>query len=70
MLDIGDLVTLSNNNEYIVVKKILLDEKDYVFLITKDGISDVMICKIQNDSLEIVKDENVINILLEKFRNE
>lgn len=70
MLDIGDLVTLSNNNEYIVIKKILLDEKDYVFLITKDGISDVMICKIQSDSLEIVKDENVINILLEKFRNE
>ncbi len=70
MLDIGDLVTLSNNNEYIVVKKILLGEKDYVFLITKDGISDVMICKIQNDSLEMVKDENIINILLEKFRNE
>lgn len=69
-MEIGDLVTLSNGKDYIVVKTTILNGNNYVFLITKDGISDVMICKIQNDSLEMVKDENIINILLEKFRNE
>lgn len=69
-MEIGDLVTLSNGKDYIVVKTTILNGNNYVFLITKDGISDVMICKIQNDSLEIVKDENIIKILLENFRNE
>lgn len=65
MLEIGDLVTLSNNKEYLVVEQIEYDNNDYVILISKDGISELKVYLKENDVLSIVKDEEKIkNILL------
>ena len=38
MLEVGDLLTLSNKKEYIVIKQIQLNGKNYVYLVKKDGI--------------------------------
>ena len=65
MLEVGDLITLSNNKEYLVVEQIEYDNNDYVILISKDGISELKVYLKENDMLSIVKDEEKIkNILL------
>lgn len=68
MLEVGDLLTLSNKKEYIVIKQIQLNGKNYVYLVTKDGISDIAICEYETDKLTIVKDEKLIHTLVEKFK--
>ena len=67
MFEKGDLLTLSNEKEYIVINQINFDNKDYLFLVSKDGISNVAICLLENDTLSIVKDANTLEILLKKF---
>ena len=65
MLEVGDLITLSNNKEYLVVEQIEYNNNDYVILTSKDGISELKIYLKENDVLSIVKDEEKIkNILL------
>lgn len=67
MLEIGDLLTLSDNQEYIVMKMIYLRGKNYVYLVTKDGISDVLICSYEEDTLNVVTDEELFEELLDLF---
>ena len=67
MLEIGDLLTLSNNKEYIVMKQIYFKGKCYVYLISKDGISEVLICSYEEDNLNVVTDEEVFEKLLTLF---
>lgn len=65
MLEVGDLITLSNKKEYLVVDQIEYDDNDYVILTSKDGISELKIYLKENDVLSIVKEEEKIkNILL------
>lgn len=69
MLEIGDLLTLSDNQEYLVMKQIYFKGKNYVYLVTKDGISDVLICSYEEDNLNIVRDEELFEKLLNLFNN-
>lgn len=68
MLEQGDLITLNNGQEYIVVNQITSEGKNYIYLITKDGLSDVKICLFEGDTLTIVKDAELIEKLIEKFK--
>lgn len=70
MLENGDLITLSNNEEYIVISMTNLDGKNYVYLISKDGVSKISICLYENDTLTPVKDEEIFKLLLDKFQKE
>ena len=67
MLEIGDLLTLSDNKEYIVMKQIYFEGSNYVYLISKDGISNILICSYEGDDLSIVTDENLFENLLNLF---
>ncbi len=69
MLEKGDLVTLKNNSECIVVNTITLEHQIYVYLISKDGISDVKICKYENNYLNIVEDKDLFVKLIKQFSN-
>ena len=68
MLEIGDLITLYNDNEYIVTKIARLENREYIALITKDGLSEFLICEHDNGKLKIVKDEAIVIKLLEIFK--
>lgn len=68
MLDKGDLLTLSNGREYIVIDQIRIDGKNYVYLVTKDGISCIAVCLFENDTLTIVSDGELLQMLLKKFK--
>ena len=68
MLNKGDLLTLSNGKEYIVINQIQIDGKNYVYLVTKDGISGVAVCLLENDTLTTIKDGEFLHLLLTKFQ--
>lgn len=68
MLDKGDLLTLSNGKEYIVINQIQIDGKNYVYLVTKDGISGVAVCLLENDTLTTINDGEFLQLLLIKFQ--
>ncbi len=68
MLYKGDLITLSNKKEYIVIDQIKMDGKDYVYLITKDGVSGIAICLVENDILIKVSDAELLQKLIIKFK--
>lgn len=67
MLEVGDLITLSNNEQYIVMKRVNYNSISYVYLISRDGISDIMICSYDNDNLKRVDDEKLFIKLLELY---
>ena len=68
MLYKGDLITLSNKKEYIVIDQIKMDDKDYVYLITKDGVSGIVICSIENDTLTKISDAELLQKLIITFK--
>lgn len=68
MLGKGDLLTLSNGKEYIVINQIQIDGKNYVYLVTKDGVSGVAVCLLENDTLTTINDGEFLQLLLTKFK--
>lgn len=70
MLEKGDLLTLSNGREYIVISQIQIKGKNYVYLVTKDGVSGVAVCLLENDTLTMVNDGELLQSLLEKFKEQ
>lgn len=70
MLDRGDLITLSNNKEYIVINQTTFNGKNYIYLVSKDGVSNVAVCLLENDTLITINDSELVKLLLEKFRQE
>ena len=70
MLDKGDLITLNNNKEYIVINQTTFNGKNYVYLVSKGGVSSVAVCLLENDILTTISDGDLVKFLLEKFRQE
>jgi hypothetical protein len=71
MLDKLDLITLNNNEEYIVLNITILNDKKYLYLVSKDGISNFKIVSYDdiNNKMNIVNDEIIFNQLIEIFKS-
>lgn len=67
MLEKGDLVTLNNEKQYVVVDQLKYKGKNYLFLSSKDGISDISIFLFENDDLKVIKDVELYKALLSIF---
>ena len=67
MLEVGDLITLSNGRKYIITKRLCLKGKTYLFLIMEDGISEYIICELINDEIEIVRNEEIVDELIQLY---
>ena len=71
MLEQNDIVTLSNDQKYVVVYKTLIDNEEYCFVINMENDEDTMICKVDSqNSLKVITDEKIVNIFLKNFANE
>lgn len=70
MIDKGDLLKLSNGKEYIVINQLQFEGKNYVFLVTKDGVSGIAICLLENDTLTTISDGELLQMLLKKFKEQ
>ena len=63
----GDILTLSNNVNYVVVTTVKFEEKDYVYLINQNNYDDVMFCEYYQTSFERVNDKELVDKLLEEI---
>lgn len=70
MLESGDLITLNNKKEYIVVKQFVFEGIHYIFLIAKDGISEFLICEFENDKIIPIRDAELISKLVICIQND
>jgi len=69
MLDKGDVITLDNNKEYVVVNIGTYKSKIYVYLISHDEMLDTKFCLLENDTLRLVQDEVTFKALLDIFNS-
>lgn len=69
MLEKGDLITLSDNNEYAVVENLNYDGKNYLYLIDINDKFNVMIVEYDADDVTEIVDADLITILMNKFNS-
>lgn len=66
-----DLITLDDDNEYIVVSKIVHKEKDYIYIVDINNNQNMKFMKIDNDGylieLNYKDDEKLIKELIPLF---
>lgn len=67
IINIKDTLTLDDNNEYVVVSKISVDDKNYFYLIDKNDNSNVKFCYQDNDELVELNDKELVTRLLPLF---
>lgn len=70
MIEIKDIVTLSDQNEYQVVSKIDYEYRIYYYLVDINEISNVKFLYENGDKLTEEEDPEIINKLLPLFYNE
>lgn len=71
-MDIGikDILTLSNDNQYVVVSKAYYNGNDYLYLVNVNDNKDMKFCCVENDSvIEIDNKELNTKLLLLFFNN-
>lgn len=71
MIEMGDLVTLSNDREYLVANILELHNIRYAYLISNEKPIEIVIATIKNEAgttlLEEVKDKNELSYILNQF---
>ena len=71
MLKKGSVVTLSNQQMYVVVYTTKYNNQELCYIINKHDDNDSMICKILPGSkIEVVNYQKIINIFLKLFAQE
>ena len=69
VVEVGEILTLSDNKKYSVVYSTVLNSKNYVYLIDQDDYTNTMFCEYDNDNgLEEVVEPEIIEQLLIKFK--
>lgn len=68
MLEFLDVVTLDDNNDYIVLKVINMNNVNYVSLVNKDNYYDFKLLEEVYKSNELVLREVVDDTILEKIK--
>ena len=67
MVDIKDVLTLSDNNEYVVVSKIFYENKIYYYLVDINNNNNIKFCFQDNNDLIEVEDKELNTKLLPLF---
>lgn len=67
IIDMKDTLTLDDNNDYVVVSKVNVDDKNYFYLIDKNDNSNVKFCYQDNDELVELNDKELVTRLLPLF---
>jgi len=71
MLEQNNVVTLSNDQKYLVVYTTKINDSEYCFIINMNDDTDSMVCKIlENKEIEVEKDEFIIDLFLKDFMKE
>lgn len=77
MIEVGNIVTLENNQEYLLLEELVHDSKKYVYSVRTledetptDEFIIFEVVEIDNDSyLKNIEDKNLYDELIEEFRD-
>ena len=69
-MDIKDILTLSDGNEYLIASKVNHDYKIYLCLVDINNNKNVKFCYLDNDEVVVVKKENLSESLILKLFNQ
>ena len=67
MIDIRDILTLDDNNEYVVVSKVAYEDKVYYYLVDKNNNANLKFCYEKEDNLVELNDKVLVTKLLPLF---
>ena len=67
IIDIKDVITLDDDNEYVVVSKVEYEDKIYIYLLDKNTNTNVKFCYQDNDELVELNDKDLVTRLLPLF---
>ena len=70
IINITDVLTLSDNNEYVVVSKTNYENIEYYYLIDKNNDANVKFCFLDNDELVELDDKELTTKLIPFFVKE
>ena len=68
-MDIKDVLTLSDGNDYVIASKVNHDYKIYLCLVDINNNKNVKFCYLDNDEVVIVKKEDLSQGLILKLLN-
>lgn len=68
MLDVNDLITLDDNNEYVVVSKCNFENKIYFYIVCINDNSNLKFCYLDNYEIVELSDKELIKKLLPLFK--
>lgn len=63
-IQVKDLITLSDKNEYVVVNKVQYEDENYYYIVDINNNQNLKFCYINNDELIVVKDRQLIMRLI------
>ena len=66
-MEIKDVVTLEDNNKYVVASKINYEGKEYYYLVDINNPSNLMFCYSENDTMVELDDKELTTKLLPLF---
>lgn len=66
-LDIKDILTLSDKNEYVIVSKADYDNKTYLYLVDINDNKNIKFGYIDSDEIVIVNKDKISDVLLLKL---
>lgn len=67
IIKIKDILTLDDNNEYVVISKIKHENKNYYYLLDRNNLKNVKFCYEDNEELVEINDKELITKLLPLF---
>ncbi len=71
MVEVGEVLTLEDNKNYVAVASTILDGINYVYLMDENDYSNFMFCAYdQTDGLYEVEDANLLEQLLGIFNEQ
>ena len=69
-IDIKDILTLDDNNKYVVVSKVYYEGKDFLYLVDVNNNANLKFCYVDNDELVESNDKELNTKLLPLFFDE
>ena len=68
-MNITDILSLSDNNQYIIASKVNYDYKIYLCLVDINNNKNIKFCYLENDEVVLVKKEKLSDVLVLKLLN-
>ena len=63
----NDVLTLEDNNEYVVVSKVTYDDANYLYIVDLNDVKNIKFVKENNDEVLEISDKDLISELIPLF---